>query len=198
MNRALAALAVTLVLPWYAAERPAWTLSPDQIRAAIEWGTKEVPKPYDILGGIKGAKTSMGVLYTPQQLVGLAAHSAAEAGKQLTAEDISPESIRPAFYVVMWQIGEEGTPSHDARTLELVPRQSTDLLGSKESIRPLWVSTHPVSDPLLKQIDVPRGGVLAAFDLSALRSGKFLASYVSYPSGDLEASWGIIPEHIAQ
>jgi hypothetical protein len=200
----LAAVAFALMLasPCYAADRPEGALTPDQIRAAIDWGTNEVPRPYEIKPVIGGAKTGMGFVYTPYVLVALAAHAASQAGRPLTLEDIPAYSIRPVYYVVIAAIGQEGTESADSRLIELLPRRSIELLGSKESMRPLWVSKHVASDGLLKHIEAPPGSVIAAFDLSALRFRKFLVSYRWYPGAtqhSLEIVWGEIPEeHLPQ
>ncbi len=99
---------VTLfVVPLHA--QPIETLSPQDIAAAIDWGTHGDPAPYPLYlrradwwvkqNAGRPRKDIGGLVYTPFVRVALAAKAAHDAGLPFTPDDIPPGTTDPVVYV---------------------------------------------------------------------------------------------------
>jgi hypothetical protein len=81
------------------------TLSPDDVRAAIVWGTSGEPAPYPLhhrsADPAKENPVIVGVVYTPFVRVALAAKQAHDAFRDFSNDDLTPSMIEPLAYVAL-------------------------------------------------------------------------------------------------
>src|SRR5689334_24655473 len=81
------------------------TLSPQDLRAAIAWGTSGEPAPYPLHhrspDPAKVNPVIVGVVYTPFVRVALAARQAHDAFRDFGEQDVTPLIVEPLAYVAL-------------------------------------------------------------------------------------------------
>jgi hypothetical protein len=176
--------------------QPFGNLTPEDIDAAIKWGTQGTPAPYLLhyrrSDPAKINPVVVGAVYTPFLRVALAAKAAHQRGQSVAVSDVPSSLIEPVAYVaVRWYCCVDRDHGDDLASWHpLVPfdykiavpgdRFPTTL----NLVTPLWVSRDlsilPNFGAELPYQDIV---LIAAYPVSALKADMDLVIYREFATG---------------
>ena len=178
--------------------QPLGNLTPEDIDAAIKWGTQGSPTPYLLHhrrpDPAKVNPVVVGAVYTPFLRVALAAKAAQERGHSFAASDVPSSLIEPVAYVaVRWYCCVDREHGDDRENWHpLVPFDYKIAVPGRSSsprqlnlVTPLWVS-RDLSILSKFGADVPYQDIvlIVAYPMSALKADLDIVIYREFREGN--------------
>jgi hypothetical protein len=178
--------------------QPFGNLTPEDIDAAIKWGTQGSPTAYLLHhrrpDPAKVNPVVVGAVYTPFLRVALAAKAAQQKGHSFAASDIPSSLIEPVAYVaVRWYCCVDRDHGDDLASWHpLVPFDYKIAVPGKDPftsklnlVTPLWVSGDlSILSNFGAELPFQDVVLIAAYPMSALKADMDIVIYREFREGD--------------